>query len=543
MRHLVPLLPVVFVACLPDGDSKDDDLYFIEEPREDSGVTDLPGGPPDIAVSETTLEFGEVAVGGEATLSFTIANEGEGELALQSATLADTDGPFLVTRLEPSTLEPGASTTVAVTYSPSGPGEHTNLLFIQSDDPDEPSVEVVVSGTATGAWLTVSPEAFDFGTLYVGCDASRTLSLSNTGTGDLLITAISGTSASDELLLDTLEDYNGELPWSLSPGELREVSVAYTPADESADSLTVSIEGSHAATSTTVTFVGNGELFGQQNDVFEVQTPDAVDILFAVDRSGGMYDRMDDLQSHMVDLVASLDAMGTDYHLAATVEDSGCINGPDLFIDNTTASADIEGVISTMINYGGSYGSNTERAFTLFEQTLASSGRGDCNDGFLRDDAGLALVGVSDEAEQSVNSYTYYVSLFQSLKEDPDAVVFFGIGGDYPSGCDDANAYTGLYEATVATGGTLHSICTSDWAATMSSLGTELGGVGGVGAAGSFPLSQYPVPSSLEVEIDGIVVSTGWNYNPSKNSVDLDTPPASGTTVSVTYVLYGDCDE
>ena len=43
--------------------------------------------------------------------------------------------------------------------------------------------------------------------------------------------------------------------------------------------------------------------------------------------------------------------------------------------------------------------------------------------------------------------------LFQGLKTNPDDVVFHAIGGDYPSGCGGNDAYTGMYEASVATGG------------------------------------------------------------------------------------------
>ena len=67
---------------------------------------------------------------------------------------------------------------------------------------------------------------------------------------------------------------------------------------------------------------------------------------------------------------------------------------------------------------------------------------GGCNYGLIREEAKLALVGVSDEPEQSVNSYSYYISMFQSLKSNPSDVVIHGIGGDYPSGCGSNSAYT-----------------------------------------------------------------------------------------------------
>jgi len=193
-----------------------------------------------------------------------------------------------------------------------------------------------------------------------------------------------------------------------------------------------------------------------------------------------------------------------------------------------------------MINLGGSYGSNTERGFMLLESALAQTGTGDCNDGLIREDATLNLVGVSDEPEQSVNNYTYYVALFQSLKDDPDDVVIHAIGGNYPSGCGSAAAYTGFYEATVATGGMFLSICALDWGEHL-----ELLAEGSTADLSSFELGQYPVPDTIVVEVDGSTTTVGWSYDPSTNAVDFDADyvPEGGSTVVIHYALFGNCEE
>ena len=60
-------------------------------------------------------------------------------------------------------------------------------------------------------------------------------------------------------------------------------------------------------------------------------------------------------------------------------------------------------------------------------------------------------VSVSDE-QPSANNYSYYISSFQGLKDNPDDVIIHAIGGDYPS-VAVVDPYNGFYEATVATGG------------------------------------------------------------------------------------------
>ena len=71
------------------------------------------------------------------------------------------------------------------------------------------------------------------------------------------------------------------------------------------------------------------------------------------------------------------------------------------------------------------YATYTEAAFSLFESFLSESvdingapDPGGCNYGVVRQNAKLNLVGVSDEPEQSVNTYGYYVS-FPRLENQP----------------------------------------------------------------------------------------------------------------------------
>ena len=177
-------------------------------------------------------------------------------------------------------------------------------------------------------------------------------------------------------------------------------------------------------------------------------------------------------------------------------------------------------------------GYNTERAFSLFEAALSSANikSGGCNDGFYREDATLSLVGVSDEPEQSVNPYTYYVSLFQSMKSDSDDVVMHAIGGDYPTGCSSASAYTGFYEATVATGGLFLSICATDFGTYLEALAE-----GSAADLTSFELTDFPVPDTIEVTVNGFPQNTGWTYDAASNTINFeeDYVPEGGSTIEV----------
>ena len=147
---------------------------------------------------------------------------------------------------------------------------------------------------------------------------------------------------------------------------------------------------------------------------------------------------------------------------------------------------------------------------------------------------------VSDEPEQSVNLWPYYVSLFQGMKDDPDDVVIHAVAGDYPGGCGSASAGTGYYEATVATGGLFLSICATDWGSHLQEIAQASAGQ----LNDSFELTQLPVPETIEVQVDGIRTTTGWQYDAATNAVvfDRDHIPAGGSTVEVEYKLMPDCE-
>jgi hypothetical protein len=261
-----------------------------------------------------------------------------------------------------------------------------------------------------------------------------------------------------------------------------------------------------------------------------------IDMIIAVDRSASMIDDLSQLTDVLVDFIEVLQRQGTDFQLAITQHDSGCIQGEQPWIDPSFSEREVREALEAMIDIAGPDSSYAEAAFTLFERTLELTDEGECNAGLLRDEAELHLLGISDEAEQSEQSWGHYVTLFQGYEDDPDDLIVHAIGGDYPSGCGSADPYTGMYEATMATGGLFLSICSDidTWFAPLEYL------VGDPGS--SFQLSEQAVSSTIEVRVDG-VTTTAWVYDSSDNAIvfDAGSEPADGQTVEVEYLVLGDC--
>ena len=97
-----------------------------------------------IAVSPTTLAFGNVTVGNSSTLSTTVSNSGA---AVCNVTLARTgSNDFAITSNTSFNVSAGGSQNVSVSYTPGEVGADTGTLVVSSNDPDTATVNVDLSG-------------------------------------------------------------------------------------------------------------------------------------------------------------------------------------------------------------------------------------------------------------------------------------------------------------------------------------------------------------------------------------------------------------
>ena len=532
------LLPLLTVACV--------DYEVKGSENVNNGLEE--SGEPDIEVTPAAIDFGEVDVSDDSSHIevVTVSNVGDASLEISDILLADDEFVEVYTLgAIGSVLVPaGQSTTFTVQFTPLTAADYTTQVLVHSNDPDEPEAPVDLNGSGLAPIIDLDPDSYDYGTMYIGCDNMLPITISNTGNTTLEVTNLDYTTASDDLALDTNDAVNGALPWSIEPGaeNAKTIYVAYDPLDDYADDGFLTVDSNDPFTPEVQAYqTGNGALYGENLDIFEQPIQGLTDIIFTLDWSCSMSDDVARVQSNFDVFIATLQTMDADYHVSVVTDDDGCVNGSQPYIDNTMSTTEQEDLFDTMVN-NYTYGAYTEMGFTLLEAATTSTnlGSGGCNEDMIRDDATLAMVGVTDEVEQSANPWSYYVSLFQSLKSDSDDLVIHAIAGDYPSGCGGNEPGTGWYEASVATGGLFLSICATDWASHLEALAE-----GSAADLSSFELTDWPVAETIVVRIDGITTTTGWEYNETDNSVDFDESsiPEGGSTIEIEYALFGDCEE
>jgi subtilisin family serine protease len=139
-------------------------------------------GAPDVALAPPSIDFGQVFIGATPTEVVQVQNPGTDVLHVSSVSVND---PVYSLSATAFNVPPRSSVAVQVTFSPTAVGSHPATLTVSSDDPDEPSVSIPITGEG------VPPPAFAVdptslaSNLYTGETQTQILTLHNSGGADL----------------------------------------------------------------------------------------------------------------------------------------------------------------------------------------------------------------------------------------------------------------------------------------------------------------------------------------------------------------------
>ena len=478
---------------------------------------DTAAGGPSLTTEPELLDFGELGLGESATDSFHIGNAGDATLAISGIQLSE--GTVSFTLLNETTsfdLDPGDSAEILVAFEPLSSGEVTAAAIVSSNDPDRPAATVTLLGSTAIGDLGFEESSYDFGTLAAGCEALAELTLRNSGEASVELGALELSGDGFTLLTEA------PLPATIEAGTAVIATVSFTPDAEgsySGELLAATGEG----TESSVMLLGEATEPLTRSETFEVEDL-PVDLLFSADQSGSMDDDLRSLASMFERFLTELEGTSSDWQIMVANDDDGCNDDGIL----TPHHPDPDATFSSAINQGGGY--YTESLLTVATNALEATGSGQCNHGFLRDEALLHVVLVSDEPEQSSAAWATWVTRMQAVKGSDHQLRISAVAGDYPTGCGSASAGTGYYEAVEATGGEFLSICGS-WSSNVTALARA-------SAWGwRFELSEEPVPDTIRVWVDDVATSEGWTWDASEGAVVFEQGwyVEPGSTVTISY--------
>ena len=497
---------------------------------------------PDIVVTPAYINFGNVNA---ADTGFdeiiTIKNTGSDDLELEEMGLITSSETFTLTFPQDMTVLRDESVEIIVTYDPLTYSSDSNSVYIISNDPDTVRIEVPLVGDGDAPIIEITPIYYDFGTTLVGCDASTTLTISNTGNVDLNIYNVQYyITYPPDLSIDLNIADNGPFPWVIAPNSSKTVTLYYEPLDSMLDTGFIEV---HSDDPLMPYAQADQEAMGDytelQEEIFEQQDVGSVDILFVIDNSGSMGAHQTHMKDNFDRFINVFSVSGVDYQLVFITTDSYDLVGP--VISSTTMDPITE--VNDQIDSIGTRGSSTERGIYYSYMAIQSGYPAGPGSEFWRDDAKLVIIYVSDEDDGTTTGatptsiYTYVIG----AKGGASNVVAHAVAGDYPYGCNgyggSATAGDQYYILVGYLGGSFLSICQEDWGTPMESLANDSI------LKNSFSLSDTPIEETIIVEIDGIT-STDWVYDATQNLIYFsNNPPVSHSIISIQYSVMAECEE
>lgn len=237
---------------------------------------------------------------------------------------------------------------------------------------------------------------------------------------------------------------------------------------------------------------------GLQVDTFQQTAAGKIDVLWVVDNSPTMARQRENVARNIERFFASV-GPSTDFHVAITTTDVRNDNGrlvgdPPLI---TASTPDPLAAFARNVQVG-TQGAALEQGLEAARRTFELHNRN-----FIREDAHLFLVFVSDEDDQSApGTAKYFYRFFKGLKgKGNESMVSAGaIVGDVPDGCSSeaglgraGDRYTEFVEMM---GGRAGSICDPEFDRTLRDLGMDA-----VGLQRKFQLSKTPELEQMVVRI------------------------------------------
>jgi hypothetical protein len=421
-----------------------------------------------------------------------------------------------------------------VLFHPGSSGNKEEYLLFESNDEDNPIVRVPLNGEGLAPRIEVDPLFYDYGSPLVGCPEELITSIKNIGTTNLTIDRVTFSGNTDIIFNLSESDY-GKPPWTVFPGEEILSYEVYEADNEVFDISYITVDSNDPTNPVVIASrEGDAVRAGTITDSFIQEETEQVDILFVVDNSGSMSSEQTELSTNAITFITTLEASGAEYNLAVITTDDSSFRGPVLY----SGYPDIVNEFEYQL-VAGTSGDATERGLEMAYLSTLSGGDAEPGGIFQRESAVLSIVFVSDEDDFSAQVVSYYVSHFQSLKANPDKVILHAVADDPydATSCGSGAAYR-YYDAVSATGGIFSSICTSTWAVDLETI-----------AAGSlipnldFPLSEDPIIESIEVWVNGSLITIGWSYDIVENLIifEEDAAPVAGDVVEIIYGYYGEC--
>lgn len=282
-----------------------------------------------------------------------------------------------------------------------------------------------------------------------------------------------------------------------------------------------------------------------------------VDILWVVDNSGSMLTKQQNLATSFDSFTQIFLDKGFDFQMAIVTTDiratptgqAGEFQGTPKVITNATPAFSNTFKTNVVV---GSFGDPSAKALDAIQLALSSGLLATTNTGFLRSEAHLAVVILSDADDNDSTATVDGTKIFlNSLKPDVFDVINRTYKPNYtvsavvvdtsnplnaacPMPFEDGIKFKNL---AAATDGSITSICEADFSSGLVNISKRI-----AEAITQIPLARTPVVSTIVVRFNGVAQTqdstNGWTYESTGNKIVFHGTgiPVDNTSISVDYL-------
>jgi len=443
-------------------------------------------------------------------------------------------------------------------------------LLVLTADTRNPQFELTLTGQALAPQIDVFPDVLDFGTVTfrnpIGqpprseCSSpSREVRLFTVGQASVEIRELEIAPSSDELFVITSVSVDGEpvldpsQPFTVPPGgDGLRIGIRFFPTrlEPALHEGVLRIRHNAAGELDEIALRGVAAPDVPVSETFEQSEGPKVDILWVIDNSCSMIEEQQRLLANLGQFTTFADDQEADYQMGVTVTDGFSTDSGRLercFPHPAVISGDYperEEAFQCTFQVGTD-GSGVEAGLQAAKNALerAQSDEDNLNTGFLRDDADLAVVVMSDEDDQSRN-FVALRSFFDTVKGPGRAsrTKVHAIAGPTTEPCGAGGGFFTavpgfVYERMAdETDGLFFNICENDWTPIFDQLGLDT-----FQAFDTWFLEQPADPTTLRVFVDGAPIpedpDRGYTYRFRENAVKFhgEAVPDPGGRIEVRY--------
>jgi hypothetical protein len=417
-------------------------------------------GPCQYEAQPPELAFGPVPVNGSIRDDLVLRNTGTESCVFREFRLdgQDAEAYELADVPDPSVVvPPGRVVVLGVVLSPRSTTDYfADLTFSASNNAPQRE-RVPLSGFGGTADLLVAPTSLDFGTVELGCGVTpQRVQITNVSTGvreiDLFeqVTLLGDENAYRlESLPSGLPPLSGDTR-SINPGQTLSFSVRFASALEGESLGRLNIGVQNRPTSYAVRLRGRAEEDAVRVERFAQGETGKIDVLFVLDNSFSMRNRIDFIRDQTAELFDVIDAANVDYQVGLVTTDiegivNGQVAGPCGFPSAQPPGNWVRGSCgflsdgndrdnrpewriiqpNELPSPGDAFrevlevpfpGNPRETGLQAMADALTPPIASGWNDGFVRPDADLAVIVLSDDNDFSSRPVDFYVGLVRSLK-------------------------------------------------------------------------------------------------------------------------------